>query len=207
MTFFTHMISGVYQKLCDMAEEPLETAVNIIYGAADELLPQHAEEVDLNTLSEEELKQLSCSNASFGSADEKSCRDKLKSYRGFRNTNPAADHTKANKAINALRARLTLLEREKSSNNWRARVVSAPVQLLLGSMGCSGLPRKPCVCAACLQEQQKQQQQQGQQQQQQQQHMQAQQQQQQQQRAGAPQAGGALHWFTSKQLVRGNRHM
>jgi hypothetical protein len=205
MTFFTHNIKNSFQTLCDMVEETLEATVARIYGPADELLPQHDEEVDLTTLSEEELQQLSCSVAALGSLDDKACREKLTSFRGVRKSNPTADLGKANKAINALRARITLLEREKSGTSFRARVVSTSVQLLLVSYVVAACPLSLLLCLpACLQEQQKQQQQLQQSQQHiqmQQQQQQQQQEQQQQQQAGAPQASGALHWFTSKQPV------
>jgi hypothetical protein len=153
MTFLTHAtktISKGFQNLCDMAEETLEAAVNRIYPPADELLPQHAGELELSALSEEELKQLSSCSAQYELCDEKTCREKLQSLRGARERSPADLANKANKAINALRARLTLLQREKSGNAFRARSVSTSVQLSLSVLCCCCLPHEPCVVSACL---------------------------------------------------------
>jgi hypothetical protein len=51
---------------------------------------------------------------------------------------------KANKAINALRAQITLLQRERGMN-LLARLVSTSVHLLLGVVFCCCLPLEPYV--------------------------------------------------------------
>jgi hypothetical protein len=71
-----------------MEMETLEAVVGRIYRPADELLPQHAWELDLNTLSGEELQQLSCSFPGYVNCDEKSCRDKLSNLRALRGFRP-----------------------------------------------------------------------------------------------------------------------
>jgi hypothetical protein len=132
MTFFTQNIQEAYRRLCNKAEATLAAAVNRNCGAADELLPQHAGEVDLNALSEKELQHLSCSIAGYVYLNEISCRYKLTDLRGVRESCPPAYLPKVNKAINVLRARITLLQRKKQSSiNSRAQWVSTNIQMLL----------------------------------------------------------------------------
>ncbi|KAF6254670.1 hypothetical protein COO60DRAFT_296907 [Scenedesmus sp. NREL 46B-D3] len=116
-----------FNTLCDMVSLPkagtLQEAEDKINGPADELRPQHPEEVNLDTLSEEDLLLLSNSVVSYATCDEETCRDKLGRLRGFLQTQSSGDPQKAFKAINTLRARIKLFKMQRSGSSWRTQTV------------------------------------------------------------------------------------
>jgi hypothetical protein len=88
----------------------------------EELVPQHPEEIDLDTLSYDELLILANTVKAYSLFDLETCREKLLNLRGFVRTSnfPHLHVGKAFKAIKALRARMLLLDRQQHASQHHA---------------------------------------------------------------------------------------
>jgi hypothetical protein len=77
------------------------------------LMPQHPHEIDLSSLSADALEALAVSNATYSRFNTEECLAKMGCWRGFVQGRPHVEIQKAYRAINALRARLLLLDRRQ----------------------------------------------------------------------------------------------